>query len=410
MIPTANPILRATRNALLRSCATVAVTTAALTAQQAGAQAFNGTPTTSTGTIAYNRATPGVETITVGTGSASINWNATNNDFLPNGNTATFTSTNGITNYTVLNRIVPVSGGQIQLNGNVIATLQGTTAKGGNVWFYSPSGIMVGATATFDVGGLMLTSINPTLISNGAGGFSASFAPLTGDGGPIQILDGAQISALQQNSYVAVVAPSIEQGGTVKVDGSVAYVAANDLTMTMNQGLFDIEVSLGTDDGNGVVHTGTTTGGATDSLSDDHRIYMVAVPKNEALTMLLGGTIGYGATAAGYENGQVVLGAGTLGIDDIPNPEIPTQGPSVTILDSDSNFLIDDAHLTSNVRAMAMNQAQVIASDGNVTFDGNLYMNSYYGDASLIAQDNMIQVDGTTSIYTTTLNFAPFGD
>src|SRR5690348_17587984 len=42
-----------------------------------------------------------------------------------------------ITDYTVLNRITPAGGaGSIQLNGSVLATLQGTSTKGGNIWFY----------------------------------------------------------------------------------------------------------------------------------------------------------------------------------------------------------------------------------------------------------------------------------
>ena len=68
----------------------------------------------------------------------------------------------------------------------------------------------------FDVGGLLLTSISPTLNSNDASGFSASFSPAEGDGGTIQIMSGAQINALQQNSYVALVAPRVEQGGNVQ--------------------------------------------------------------------------------------------------------------------------------------------------------------------------------------------------
>ena len=38
---------------------------------------------------------------------------------------------------------------------------------------------------------------------------------------------------------------------------------------------------------------------------------MVAVPKNQALTMLLsGGTVGFDATSASFENGQIVLSSG----------------------------------------------------------------------------------------------------
>src|SRR5436853_7340086 len=90
---------------------------------------------------------------------------------------------------------------------------------------------------------------------------------------------GAQINALQQGSYVALVAPRIEQGGTVRVNGSAAYAAGEQLTMTMNQGLFDIQIDVGTTDSNGIVHTGETSGPANAAATDNHTIYMVAVPK-----------------------------------------------------------------------------------------------------------------------------------
>ena len=42
-----------------------------------------------------------------------------------------------------------------------------------------------------------------------------------------------------------MIAPRIEQGGNVQVNGSAAYTAADGLTMTMNQGLFDVAVPFG---------------------------------------------------------------------------------------------------------------------------------------------------------------------
>ena len=98
-----------------------------------------------------------------------------------------------------------------------------------------------------------------------ANGFNASFAGPAGSHSAIQIQNGAQINALQQNSYVALVAPRIEQGGKVRVNGSAAYVAGEQLSMTMNQGLFDIQVDVGTTDANGVVHSGATSGPANAS-------------------------------------------------------------------------------------------------------------------------------------------------
>src|SRR5207237_636581 len=148
----------------------------------------------------------------------------------------------------------------IGLNGSVISTLQGTNATGGKVWFYSPGGIVIGATAVFDVGSLLLTTNDVSNLSSNTNAFSATFIGPASSTSKIQIMPGAQINVLQPGSYVALIAPRIEQGGAVRVNGSAAYVAGEQVTMTMNQGLFDIQVDVGTSDGNGIVHTGETSG------------------------------------------------------------------------------------------------------------------------------------------------------
>jgi filamentous hemagglutinin family protein len=396
---------RSTNRRLLMSCATLALATAALAPQKARAQsappigAFQGTISSSTN-VSQNVTTPGVaETITVTNSSATIDWSATNNNFLPDGNIATFTSSSGITDYTVLNRITPVAGGQIQLNGRVISTLQGNAdTTGGNIWFYSPSGIVVGSSAKFDVGGLLLTSLTPNLISNSVNGFSASFSRGDGDGGAIQILDGAQINALQKNSYIALVAPSIEQGGTVKVDGSAAYVAAEQVTtMTMDQGLFDIAVPFGGGSGafTGISHTGTTTGGDTAAKSDVHRVYIAAVPKNEAITMLLGGTIGFDAGVAGYEDGQIRLSAGWT-----PTFNPDTRRESYTSPNNiDASIEFDAGNYLSPVDAIANGDIEAYTGGGDISFLGDVTLWSLDGDVRFRAVEGNIHVVGDASMF-----------
>ena len=274
------------------SCASLAIAIVAAH-PSAEAQAFQGTIGSSTGGVTRSLTTGTTETLTIGSSTATINWTATGEpaggtvNFLPNGSTATFTSAEGVTDYTVLNRI-SAGGSPISLSGYVVSTLQGTSTTGGKVWFSTPGGIVVGATAVFDIGGLLLTSADVTNLSTNPDGFSAQFSA-PNPGSAVTIADGAKINALEKNSYVALVAPRVEQGGTVRVNGSAAYVGAQAVTMTMNQGLFDIAVDAGTDDNNGIVHTGSTTGPANETGGDHHSIYMVAVPKNQAMTMLLSG-------------------------------------------------------------------------------------------------------------------------
>ncbi len=393
-----------TRMTLMMSCASAALATAALLPQKAHAQAFAGTPTTVSGTVSYSRSNPGTETITIGSNTATINWNPSGQEpnggtlnFLPAGNTATFT-TPGTLDFTVLNRIVPASGQAIALNGHVISNFQETGATGGHVWFYAPGGIVVGASAVFDVGSLLLTTNNVTSFGASTTGFNASFSAPAGSHASIQIQNGAQINALQQNSYVALVAPRIQQDGKVRVNGTAAYAAGEQLSMTMNQGLFDIQVNVGTTDPNGIVHTGETSGPANATASDNHKIYMVAVPKNQALTMLLGGTLGFDdAVSAQMRNGQIMLSSGS-GMHDSDG-----SGQLTGSAGHAANIAIGPGSYTSDVTGNAQGFIQASADTGNAAFSGNLALSSSQGsgadDVSLLASNgNLLSVAGNVNL------------
>jgi filamentous hemagglutinin family protein len=316
------------RRTLMISCAGAAIAALAVSPQKAEAQAFAGDITSSSQTVSRTTGTNS-ETITVTNAATTINWAPTDTqgtgtiDFLPSGNTATFTSQSGITGYTVLNRIVPVDPSRpISLNGHVISTLEGTATVGGKVWFYSPGGILIGSTGAFDVGGLLLTTADMPGFSATDTSFSFATSAAAANSS-IQVDSGAQINALASNGYVAMIAPKVQQGGAVRVNGSAAYVAGQQFTMSMNQGIFDIQVDVGTDDTAGIVHTGSTGGPSSTGFGDNHEIYMVAVPKNTALTMLLRGDVGFDAAdSASIVNGEIILSAGhniSFGnIDDQP--------------------------------------------------------------------------------------------
>lgn len=403
------------RRALLLSCASLAIATAALFPQQARAQAFQGTPTTTAGNVGYDRATPGVETITVNTNTATINWTPTGAlngagryDFLPAGNTATYQGGADAGNYTVLNRIVPDGTAAIEFNGSVFSKLAGG-ATGGNVWFYSPGGIVVGASAIFNVGGLLLTTNDVTSFGNTANGFNATFAGGLNSTSKVQIVKGAQLNALQQNSYIALVAPRIEQDGTVQVNGAAAYAAGEQLTMTMNQGLFDIQVTVGTTDANGIVHTGVTAGPASTGAGDNHRIYMVAVPKNQALEMLLGGNVGFDATTAGEANGEIILGAGVNILE--ANGTLTVGSPAGL----DADLTIGPGMYGSNVQGYARGDITAYGDQGSLAFSGDLTLKSLNaaqsGNILVGAQTtNNLTVNGDLLLQTNNSVFTSFVD
>lgn len=289
-----------------------------------------------------------------------INWTPTDTattggaiDFLPTGNTLTF---NGTGNYTVLNRFVNGAGGslsrQIALNGTINSTNSAASGtRGGNIWFYNAGGILIGATGVINVGSLVLTT-NDVLTTGGLFGPSGeirfrgaanSTAAITVNG-----TINADYTTNPGGAYVALVAPRVVQSGNVRVDGSAAYVAAEQADVRINGGLFDINVLVGAEGGNAITHTGDTTGPAhQQGDTDQSRIYMVAIPKNDAVTMLVSGQVGYDdALSAQIDpDGVVRLSAGY----NVTNGELNAAPANATA----ANITVNDTLFRSNIIARA---------------------------------------------------------
>jgi filamentous hemagglutinin family protein len=321
------------RRALLAGTALAATLGLAGWAGPAMAQGFNGTGTVVGGTSSATIA-PGNADITINAAESIINWNvtgpagATDVAFLPLNNTVTFheTVSPGFTDYTVLNRVFPVTasavGPGVPLNAtiNIGGTINSTFAgkQGGNVWFYSPHGIITSGNAAFNVGSLLLTTSDIDTSNGGSlytGLNQVTFLSATDPNAKVQIGQTTTISAVGSNTssldgYVGIFAPRIEQGGTVSASGMVGYAAGEAGTITFNAGLVDVSITQGTDENQhqGIVHTGTTGTAAGGPLP--RSIQMVAIPKSTALTMLLSGSIGYDAVNATSDGSTVVLSSG----------------------------------------------------------------------------------------------------
>jgi filamentous hemagglutinin family protein len=376
------PKLRPARGAFLSTAAMA--TALAVAPQAARAQAFQGTANVVTGSAAISTGA-NTTTIDVGSPETVINWTPTDLagtgtiDFLPSGTTATFQS-NG--DFTVLNRILPEdtkgnpAARMVAFNGTVDSKLVGATTAG-NVWFYTPTGFIIGPTAVMNVGGLVLTTDDIQFTPNDPSGIPGSiygpggviqFRGPAGSTGLIDVQAGARLNAVGTTSYIAMVAPRIQQGGLVSADRSVGYVAAEQADLTINAGLFNISILAGTTDPNGIVHTGTTTGSASASALDAKTISFVAMPKSTALTMLLSGSIGYApAVDATNDGSAVVLSAGYA-----------TDLPSAEVAGSLGNISIDNASFANPTRASASGTMAITGAAGPVSFAS---------DASLYAQD-----------------------
>lgn len=280
------------------------------------------------------------DTVTVNTSELIIDWAPLDTgvgggaiDLLPTNNRLAFEGAVGLADYTVLNRVVPVDPTRaVAINGAVtsLVNVSGANVQGGAVWFYTPGGFILGSTAQFDVGSLVL-SASPIDTSGGlfGAGNAIRFGQAPNSGAGVVIQPGARINVSRPagsatGAYLAVVAPRITQGGAATIDGSTAYLAAEAATVRIDAGLFDITFTTGTDAANPIVHSGTTTGPAV-PLGRNDNIVVAALAKNTALTMLLGGNLGYSATGATTtDNGAIVLSGGNASVSSQFGAGAPT--------------------------------------------------------------------------------------
>ncbi|MDZ3832753.1 MAG: hypothetical protein U0S50_13200 [Sphingopyxis sp.] len=331
----ANPAsVRSNKSHLFDSCA-IAASLAALALGGPALAQVAGTGTVVGGSAIISPPTtplplpPNTTQVEVSGAQTIINWTPTDGaatggaiDFLPVGSALEFY---GPGDYTVLNRFVDGGGGsisrQVALNGTVNSYVgtrfsTGGNVQGGNIWFYNAGGILIGSTGVINVGSLVLTAND--IDTTGPGGLlgpggEIRFRGASGSTAAVQIDAGARINATgvsANSSYVALVAPRVVQRGAVSVDGSAALVAAEQADVLISNGLFDINVQVGAEGGTVIDHSGSTTGPEQNS-GNSGGIYLVAIPKNDAVTMLVSGQLGYDdASSVTLDNGRVVLSAG----------------------------------------------------------------------------------------------------
>lgn len=386
------------RKAFRDSCAMALALALAGNGGMVRAQAVNGTLELVSGSFARPGDTPTQTEISVFSDQLVLNWNLPSSagtspeEFVRAGGELTFADfrSSPTTTFTVLNRVLPydtVSGGAINrpiaINGTVSSTSSGVQT--GSIWFFSPAGIVVGPNASFNVGSLVLTTndIDRTGGLYGTGG-EIRFRGPASSLAAVEIQSGAVIDAAESaGAYVAIVAPRIIQAGTVGADGHVALVAAEQADITFSAGLVNIQVTQGTTDPNGIVHTGSSGGAASTGASDVQILSLVAIPKNTALTMLLSGSIGYTPAVSAFDDGStVVLSAGHDA--NLSNAELAQNL---------GNIEIGNSQFTSYVNGVATNSINVAPNGGSVEFEQGANLTGFRS-VSAIAEDGESIVSG----------------
>lgn len=381
---------------------------AAMLATPALATGFNGTVTSATGAVV--NATN--DDITITGSEAVIDWNAnattstdTSVSFLSStGSVLYHDQVSGGGDFTVLNRITPMFNGSVPLtvpitiSGSISSTVAGKT--GGNVWFYSPYGIITDGTANFTVGSLLLTTSDIDqssgslyLSQSGTAKQIGFIKPNLGAGVPdaqVQI-NGSTITALGNNlsptsAYVGIFSNRIVQGGTIASSGATALVAAQEGSLTFDLGTVSFAITTGSSDSQGIVHTGTTGGPA--SAGETRQIALVAMPQNQAMTMLLQGSIGYTPAASATPDGSaVILNAGY-------DPTLP----AATLATGLGNITIAGATVSNALFADATGTIAIPSGSGTTSFLSNALL--YAGKALNLSAGagDTISVGGSLSL------------
>lgn len=333
------------------------------------------------------------DTVTINASEALLDWAASDAGgvFLPNGATLAFS---GEQPYTVLNRVTSsASTGALSIAGTV------SSNSGGKVWFYNPGGWVIGETGVFNVGSLVLTSLPITVDPASDPGprllgakNEIRFGQAPDSRSSITIAPGARISATQAaGSYVAVVAPKVVQAGSVMVRGSTAYVAAEAATLTINSGLFDIVVESGSEDAVGVSHSGTTTGPAGVTADPNRRIYVVAVPKNQAMTAMISGSLGYtAATTVSERDGSIILSAG----QNVSGNQILADSAGTT----DASLSVNGLAASNTVIGQASGSVSIDAAAKDSTFARSVDLAARGDVAVTVDNEHLLSVGGTLDL------------
>ena len=390
----------AKRTSLMTGCGSAALALGLLlgtaSAQAQGIQA-NGTVTFGGANI--DQTVPNQTTVEVFSPTTVIDWqpieDAAGNalDFLPTNANAFYqnnpnASING--RFAVLNRILPSTNGNVAvINGNVISQIFDAnlgSSIGGFIAFYSPTGILVGSTASFDVGQLLLTTLDTTPDNFDQFAQSGSFLQLQGAQGStarIQINPGAQILATPENAFFAVVAADVEMRGIARVNGSHAYIAGEAVNLSFDNGLFSIQVPVGTAAAGEVVTLDGTVGGpsSTGLNGDNHLIYAVARASQDPISMLLRGNLGFDpAQSAGVVNGEIIISANYNvagrsvdggSIDDGINARF---GNNSELSTTRADIFLEDFAASSSLLAIGTHRTQVTARTRASSVLGNLLM------------------------------------
>ncbi|WP_447728304.1 YDG domain-containing protein [Sphingomonas koreensis] len=302
--------MSARRSSLFTTSALGALALAAVWSAPAHAQLVQGsTPAQSNGGApVVDQSTPNTTTVTLSGSRTVIDWDQFD---INNGDTANFVFANR--SDIVLNRVGGAAGSTI--NGNLNGRVGAGGPTSGNIWIYNANGVVIGANARINTGGLLVTTAAvDRATDSSAGGFldgsSTSFG-FTGaaTGAGITVQNGAQI--ISRGGAIALVAPVVttEAGSSISAQagGNVLYGAASKYKISFRQtGTDDLDL-IGFEVAGSADGTGETGGISMGGATSGNRVFAAVVSKTGVIADIVGTGAVTATNIAMDETGAIVL-------------------------------------------------------------------------------------------------------
>lgn len=118
-----------------------------------------------------------------------------------------------------------------RITGTESSSIMGSLTANGKVFILNPNGVLFGNGAQVNVGGLVASTLSLSNANFMAGNFN-----FTGNGNSASIVNNANIN-IAQGGTLAFIAPVVKNNGTIIASqGSVILAAADDVTLTLQNG------------------------------------------------------------------------------------------------------------------------------------------------------------------------------
>jgi filamentous hemagglutinin family protein len=287
--------------------------------------------------------------------------------------------TNGVTNpadrVAILNRVIGTGG--VIPRSEILGSL--TSSSNISVYLLNPTGIVFGAGANVNVGGLVASSLDigdaDFLDGDNSFSFSGATPSVDGDGG-VAALAGSTINSGEIVAFLGHFVNSSAAIGGTSAPENAAFVAASDVVMTAAPGSpLSLTINQGTALNTGVVVGGTVNG---------QNVYVGLATRTGITDAVLNISGVVTATTATATDRGIVLAAGTSATGVTVDSGGDTGGAARVAIDGALERLVaDDGGAAANNASIEVRARGGVSGTGGILADDQITVQSDAGNINL---------------------------